>query len=143
MKTNRRAQDDHDRLSDELWSKIESLIPVPASKHPLGCHRPRVCNRRAMDAILFVLRTGCPWNALNETGICTSSSAHRRFQEGCKAGVFEHFWQQGLTELEALNRIDWTWLSCDGATTKAPLSGQKKQEKTQLTVENRALSAHS
>ena len=34
-----------------------------------------------MDAIFFVLRTGCQWNALNATGICSSSSAHRRFQE--------------------------------------------------------------
>jgi putative transposase len=32
-----------------------------------------------MDAIFFVLRTGCQWNALHETGICSSSSAHRRF----------------------------------------------------------------
>jgi hypothetical protein len=34
-----------------------------------------------MDAILLVLRTGMQWNALNATGICSSSSAHRRFQE--------------------------------------------------------------
>jgi hypothetical protein len=28
-----------------------------------------------------VLRTGCQWNALNKIKICSSSSAHRRFQE--------------------------------------------------------------
>ncbi len=39
-------------ISDELWSKIEPLIPPPNSKpHPLGCHRPRVLNRQVMDAI--------------------------------------------------------------------------------------------
>jgi transposase len=40
-----------------------------------------------MDAIFFVLRTGCQWNALNDTGICSSSAAHRRFQEWAEAGV--------------------------------------------------------
>ena len=34
-----------------------------------------------MTAILFVLRTGCQWNALNATGICSSLSAHRRYIE--------------------------------------------------------------
>jgi transposase len=56
--------------------------------HPLGCHRPRVADRAAMDAILLVLRSGMQWNALNATGICSSSSAHPRFQEWEQAGVF-------------------------------------------------------
>ena len=59
------AKDDGWRIPDALWSKIEPLLPVHRSEHPLGCHRPRVPNRDAMNAILFVLRTGCQWNALN------------------------------------------------------------------------------
>src|SRR5688572_1250736 len=76
--------DDHEkarrdwRIPDELWERIVPLLP-PRKPHPLGCHRPRVDDRKAMDAIFFVLRTGCQWNALNETHICSSSSAHRRF----------------------------------------------------------------
>ena len=42
---------------------------------------------------LSVLRTGCQWNALNATGICSSSAAHRRFQEWQEARVFEEFWK--------------------------------------------------
>lgn len=49
-----------------------------------------------MDAILFVLRTGCQWNDLTATRFCTSSSAHRRFQDWTRAGVFEAFWREGL-----------------------------------------------
>jgi transposase len=37
---------------------MEPLLP-PRPKHPLGCHNPRVPDRSAMDAIFFVLRTGC------------------------------------------------------------------------------------
>ena len=78
-----------------------------------------------MDAIFFVLRSGCQWNALNDTGICSSSSAHRRFQEWAEAGVFEMFWREGLLAYDAVKGIDWTWLSLDGAMAKAPLGGGK------------------
>ncbi len=110
------------RIPDELWERIEPLLP-PDKPHPLGCHNPRVSDRAAMDAIFFRLRTGCQWNALNETGICSSSSAHRRFQEWSEAGVFLKLWQIGLAEYDTLHGIDWAWLSIDGAMTKAPLGG--------------------
>jgi transposase len=112
------------RIPDELWARIEALLPARKS-HPLGCHRPRVDDRAAMDAIFFRLRTGCQWNALSATGICSSSSAHRRFQEWSEAGVFLKLWQEGLAEYDALQGIDWEWLSMDGAMTKAPLGGEK------------------
>jgi putative transposase len=78
-----------------------------------------------MDAIFFVLRTGCQWNALRETTICSSSSAQRRFQEWVAAGVFAAFWRAGLLAYDALRGIDWTWLALDGAMGKAPLGGEK------------------
>jgi putative transposase len=99
---------------------MEGLLPA-RPVHPLGCHNPRVPDRDAMDAILLVLRTGMQWNALNATGICSSSSAHRRFQEWARAGVFEGFWRQGLSAYEELRGIEWEWLSCDGLMGKAPL----------------------
>lgn len=116
--------DDGWRIPESLWGRIEPLLPARKS-HPLGCHNPRVDDRRAMDAIFFVLRTGCQWNALNATGICTSSSAHRRFQEWAKAGVFRELWRLGLLECDELGGVDWEWLCIDGAMTKAPLGGEK------------------
>jgi transposase len=88
---------------------------------------------------IFVLRTGCQWSALNATGICSSTSAYRRFREWLKAGVFEEFWRQGLLAAQALDEIDWSWLSLDGAMTNAPLGGKKmvlrrKWGKTGLTI---------
>jgi transposase len=80
-----------------------------------------------MDAIFFRLRTGCQWNALSATGLCSSSSAHRRFQEWTAAGVFHELWRRGLTEYDALRGIDWTWLAADGAMTKAPLGGENQR----------------
>ena len=56
------------RLPDERCSQI-ALLLLPRKPHRLGCHRPRVNDRKAMDAMLFVLRTGCQWNALKATGM--------------------------------------------------------------------------
>ena len=111
------------RTPDALWTEIQPLLP-PRKPHPLGCHNPWGDDRRAMDAIFFRLRTGCQWNALSATGLCSSSSAHRRFQEWRAAGVFLELWQRGLTEYDALKGIDWSWRAADGAMTKAPLGGE-------------------
>ena len=115
---------DNWRIPDKLWKEIKPLLPK-GKPHPLGCHNPRVSDRDAMTAILFVARTGCQWNALNATKLCSSSSAHRRFQEWEKAGVFKELWRRGLLEYDNLKGIDWEWLSMDGAITKAPLGGDK------------------
>jgi len=97
----------------------------PRKPHPLGGHRPRVEARQARDAMFFVLRTGCQGKALPETDICSSRSAHRRFQEWTAAGVFRARLKSGLVAYEALQGIDGEWLARDGAMTQAPLGGKK------------------
>lgn len=136
------VKDDGWRIPDELWEEIEPLLPS-RKLHPLGCHRPRVPDRKAMNAIFFVLRTGCQWNALNETKICTSSSSHRRFMEWTKAGVFEKLWKKELLKYDKLKGIDWKWLSLDGAMTKAPLGGEKNRRKSNRQVKKRHKTKHA
>lgn len=58
------------------------------------------------------------WNALNLCGPCSSSSAHRRFQEWERAGVFHEIWRRGLLDYDEQVGIDWDWLAADGAITK-------------------------
>ncbi len=70
------------QISDELWDKMAPLILEHRTQHPLGTHHKWVDNRAAMDAILFVLKTGCLWNALNTKGACLPSSAHRASKNG-------------------------------------------------------------
>jgi putative transposase len=116
--------DDQWRIPDPLWRRIEPLLP-PRPPHPLGCHRPRVADRRAVDAIFFVLRTGRRWDALNATGICSRSSARRRFQEWTAAGVFVTPRATGSQEYDDLKGLDRGWLAMDGAMTKAPPGGER------------------
>lgn len=124
------------RLSDDLWGRMEPLLP-PRKAHPLGCHNPRIPDRDAMNGILFVLRTGCQWNALDATGICSCSSAYRRFREWKEAGVFEAFLRQGLAEYDGLKGIDWSRLSTNRAMTKASRSGSKKSGRSRRIRANR------
>jgi len=117
------------RLSDKLWEKIEPLLPKHPNTHRFGGGRPRVKDRKAMNGIFFVLRTGCQWNALSKTGICSSSTAHSRFQEWTEAGVFQKLWAMALQDYDELKGIDWSWQSMDGAMNKAPLGGGKNRSK--------------
>jgi transposase len=96
-----------------------------------------------MNGILFVLKTGCQWKALDATSICSGSVAHQRFQAWTKAGVFHDFWVKGLERYDEVKGIDWSWLSLDGTLNKAPVAGSKKQAKTRRIVASRAPSAAS
>ena len=125
------------RIPDELWSRIEPLLPQRVNTHPFGGGKPRKSDRVCMDAIFFVLRTGCQWNALNATGICASSTAHDRFQEWVEAGVFWQLWSAGLMEYDTLKRIDGSWVSGDGAMTKAPLAGEKNRAESHRSGQTR------
>jgi len=130
------CKDDGWRIPEKLWQEMEPLLPA-RKPHPLGCHNPRVSDRSAMDAILFVLRTGCQWNALDATGICSCSSAYRRFREWTQAGVFEEFWRQGVFEYDTLKRINWKWVLMDAAMSKAPLGGEKGGQKPHRSGQRR------
>jgi putative transposase len=115
------------RISDELWGLLQPLLPVHVNPHRFGGGRPRVPDRDCADAIFYVLRSGCQWQALDQTELCAHSTAHDRFQEWVRAGVFLTFWQAGLEQFDELKGIDWEWLSMDGAMTKAPLGGKKNR----------------
>jgi transposase len=114
-------------VTDELWAVWEPLLPVHINRHRFGGGRPRVPDRQCADGIFYVLRTGCQWKALDDTKICSGSTAHTRFQEWVAAGVFWRLWEVALERYDELKGLDWEWLSMDGAQTKAPLGGEKKR----------------
>ncbi len=119
-------------LSDSLWLQIEPLLPKVKSryrgrgkqrKHIGG--RPAADRRKLMSGILYVLRTGCQWNALPKETYGSGKTAHRYFQRWVRAGVFRRLWAAGLTDYDELKGIAWKWQAADGAMTKAPLGGEK------------------
>ena len=129
---NRRFQ-----VSDEFWTFFQKLLPKRVNTHRFGGGRPRRADRDCLNGILFVLRTGCQWNALKATGICPSSTAHDRFQEWCQEGVFDRLYHTTLEEYEEAKGIDWSFVSLDGAMTKAPLGGEKNRKEPYGSREKR------
>ena len=81
-------------LSDEHWEQIRPLIPAERSDKKIK-GRTRMDDRKALQAIFYVLRTGCQWNALPRS-LGASSTVHDRFQQLQKAGFFEQLFEQGL-----------------------------------------------
>jgi putative transposase len=115
------------RVSDELWTVLQPLVPVHVNTHRFGGGRPLVPDRACADAIFSVLRTGCQWHALDQTELCAPATAHDRFQVWVEAGVFLKLWQAGVERFDELCGIEWDWLAMDGALTKAPLGGGKNR----------------
>lgn len=111
-------------VSDRFWGAFSQVLPTRVNTHRFGGGRPRRSDRDCLNGILFVLRTGCQWNALSATGICPSSTAHDRFQDWVRSGVFERLFDLALQDYDELIGIDWSFLSMDGAMTKAPLGGE-------------------
>ena len=107
-------------VSDALWEQVAPLLPDPPSRTSGG--RPRLPDRQVFGAIVYVLRTGCQWNALPRS-YGSSSTVHARFQEWERAGAFRRLWETGLAQYDELVGIAWEWQAVDGAMTKAPFGG--------------------
>ena len=93
------------RLPHRLWwAAMEPLLPLQPTRRKGG--RPPLPARRAMEAIWFVMRTGCPWRALNATALCSSATAERRFRQWKQDGVFKRLHETSLDKAHALRAID-------------------------------------
>lgn len=126
-------------VSDELWSVIQPLLPVEPPKPKGG--RPRVEDRATLTGILFVLKTGIPWEMLPEEMGCGSGmTCWRRLRDWQEAGVWEQLHRVLLERLAQADQIDWSRVSIDSGSVPAP-GGAKKPVRTQRIGANRARSA--
>ena len=123
------------RTSDELWERVEPLLPKYRPGKRGG--RPRVDRRRVFDGILYVLRTGCQWKMIPPQ-YSSGSTCHRRFQSWVRAGIFERIWRVCLRHYDDLKGIDWRFQSLDGAIVSAPVKGGIKPAKTLRIAANSA-----
>ncbi len=87
------------------------------------CFSNYIIQRKVIDGIMFVLRTGCQWKMLpKEYG--SGSTCHRRFQEWMQLGIFEKLWTRLLKIYDLKRGIKWSWQSLDSISVKSPLGGQ-------------------
>ena len=112
-----------EELPDDQWTMIAPLLPPHKRRG-----RPRVDDRRTLDGILWVLRSGARWKDLPRK-YGSSSTCHRRLGQWQEQGVWEHIWLSFLSTLDAHGKLDWSQAFLDGSFVPA-----KKGERTSLTV---------
>ena len=107
---------------EPLWQLAQPLLPEHPKRHQ-GGGRPRTDDRVALAAILYVLQTGCAWDALPASFGISTPTAHRRFTEWTGLGIFEALHQVVLDVLGAAGRIDWSRASVDAMHVRAVKGG--------------------
>ena len=106
-------------LTDEQWERIRPLLPPPA---PTG--RPRADDRKVLNGILYVLRTGCRWKDMpREYG--SYVTAWRRLRRWQEEGVWTRIWQAFLASLDEQGKLEWSRAFLDGSFVPAK-KGEKK-----------------
>lgn len=109
------------RCPDDLWNKIIEPLLMELDP-PAKTGRPRTNLRRALDGIIYHLRTGCQWNVLpREFG--DDSSVHRSLQRWIERGVLAAIWGVLIEQCEELGGVNWDWQAADGAMNKARFGG--------------------
>jgi transposase len=89
-------------LTDEQWERLKPLLPRRQKRG-----RPRVDDRRTLNGVLYVLRTGCRWQDVPpEYG--SSSTCWRRLKVWEEDGTWERIWHSLLTLLDEQDKIEWT-----------------------------------
>src|ERR671916_2023324 len=74
-------------LDDELWEVINPLLPPPKPRRFRFPGRKPLDNRKALTGILFVLKTGIPWEDLpQEMGCGSGMTCWRRLRDWQEAG---------------------------------------------------------
>jgi transposase len=100
-------------LSDEQWAKIEPLLPKVRSRG-----RPWAENRRVLEGILWVLKTGARWRDLPKE-YPSASTCWRRLRQWEEQDVWLKIWRQFLSELDQQGRLDWSESFLDGSFAPA------------------------
>lgn len=103
--------------------------PAQARRKRWPGRRP-VDDRAALTGILFVLKTGIPWEDLpQEMGCGCGMTCWRRLRDWQAAGVWEKIHRALLDRLRAADRIDWSRAVVDSASLRAVGGGEKNRAK--------------
>ena len=113
------------QVDDGLWRLIEPLLPArPPAKGPGG--RPRHDDRKCLDVLIFVLRSGVAWKGMpTEAGSPSGITAWRRLVEWQQAGVWERLHRLLLERLRDSEKLDFSRVSVDSSIVRAIGAGEK------------------
>ncbi len=111
-------------IIEPIREQFEALLPERRTKHPLGCHRPRIPDRVVFGKLVEVLVFGCAyWRIADES--CSESTLRRRRDEWIEVGLMERLREISLEAYDRLIGLELADLAVDGCITKAPCGGEK------------------
>lgn len=114
-------------LDDRLWEIIEPLLPPPKRRRRRYPGRKPIGHRQALSAILFVLKTGLPWEHLpQELGWGSGMTAWRRLDAWQKKGVWKKIHAALLAHLHEADQLDWSRAVVDSSSIRAVHGGKKR-----------------
>lgn len=113
-------------LTDDQWSLLHPLLPTPVPR-PDGKGRPRQDDRGILNGILWILRTGAPWQDLPGR-YPSRATCHRRFQAWCNDGVLERILQALARDLMDRGGLDLSETFIDGSFAAAKKRGLSRWE---------------
>jgi transposase len=131
-------------LSDELWSLIEPLLPVGPRRFRYPGRKP-LADRQVMTGILFVLKTGIPWERLpQEMGCGSGMTCWRRLRDWQQAGVWQALHEVLLAKLNGAEQIDWSravvdasYVRCFWGLHEAPRDHRRGRRSARLPAQRR------
>lgn len=110
------------RVDNRLWDLVEPLLSPPRLKTKGG--RPRVPDRACLRGIVFVLRSGIPWEMLpKELGCGSGMTCWRRLRDWQQAGIWDLIHFALLDWLSRCSRIDWSIAVVDSCSIRAVFGG--------------------
>lgn len=129
------------RVSKALWGAIAPLLPEHKPSPRGG--RPPVPDRACLEGIIFVLKTGMPWQMLpTELGYGSGSTCWRRFRAWTRAGVWPELHRRLVRVLGRRGRINLERAVIDSASVRA-LKGGRTPGRTPRTAARTAANATS
>lgn len=126
-------------IEDDLWAVVEPLLPKRRRRKRYPGRR-RLSDRKVLTGILFVLRSGIPWEMLpKEMGCGSGMTCWRRLKAWQRAGVWDRLHRVLLARLREAERIDFSRVVADSSSIRAVGAG-KKRDRTQPIAVVRAAS---
>lgn len=122
-------------LDDDLWALIEPMLPKPKQRRFRYPGRKPITNRQALTGILFVLRTGIPWELLpKEMGCGSGVSCWRRLRDWQAAGIWDAIHRRLLDEMRRADEIDLSIVAVDSSSVRAVGAGKKRDRIPRIAV---------
>ncbi len=111
-------------VSDELWEQIEALLPAPKPRRSRHPGRRPLEPRKVLTGIVFVLKSGIPWEELPaEMGCGCGMTCLNYLKAWQQTGTWRKIQEALLAHLPGAERLNWARGTADavlGAPVPAP-----------------------